>query len=283
MTKIAIVTDSGSDIQPDVAEKYNIKVVPLQVVYKDRVLRDGIDADSEYILQHLEEEIPKTSLPLSSDVVSVFEELQRGEYTHILMIHISSALSGTYQMIRNFAEDYKQYFKIEVIDSKFLSMALGHSVIEAAKEVMRSNDFQKAIDRVSYVLKNTAGFFTVDTLKYLKKGGRISKFEGTLASMLDIRPVIGIAEDGSYYPAAKVRGRKRSLNAMFDLVMEKIKDKKAVVASAVHTMSVDDAKKLLERFLAGGNITESGIVSIGPTLSVHMGIGGVGICVWWED
>ncbi len=283
MTKIAIVTDSGSDIQPDVAEKYNIKVVPLQVVYKDRVLRDGIDADSEYVLQHLEEEIPKTSLPLSSDVVSVFEELQRGEYTHILMIHISSALSGTYQMIRNFAEDYKQYFKIEVIDSKFLSMALGHSVIEAAKEVMRSNDFQKAIDRVSYVLKNTAGFFTVDTLKYLKKGGRISKFEGTLASMLDIRPVIGIAEDGSYYPAAKVRGRKRSLNAMFDLVMEKIKDKKAVVASAVHTMSVDDAKKLLERFLAGGNITESGIVSIGPTLSVHMGIGGVGICVWWED
>ncbi len=283
MTKIAIVTDSGSDIQPDVAEKYNIKVVPLQVVYKDRVLRDGIDADSEYVLQHLEEEIPKTSLPLSSDVVSVFEELQRGEYTHILMIHISSALSGTYQMIRNFAEDYKQYFKIEVIDSKFLSMALGHSVIEAAKEVMRSNDFQKAIDRVSYVLKNTAGFFTVDTLKYLKKGGRISKFEGTLASMLDIRPVIGIAEDGSYYPAAKVRGRKRSLNAMFDLVMEKIKDKKAVVASAVHTMSVDDAKKLLERFLAGGNITESGIVSIGPTFSVHMGIGGVGICVWWED
>ncbi len=283
MTKIAIVTDSGSDIQPEVAEKYNIKVVPLQVVYKDRVLRDGIDADSEYVLQHLEEEIPKTSLPLSSDVVSVFEELQRGEYTHILMIHISSALSGTYQMIRNFAEDYKQYFKIEVIDSKFLSMALGHSVIEAAKEVMRSNDFQKAIDRVSYVLKNTAGFFTVDTLKYLKKGGRISKFEGTLASMLDIRPVIGIAEDGSYYPAAKVRGRKRSLNAMFDLVMEKIKDKKAVVASAVHTMSVDDAKKLLERFLAGGNITESGIVSIGPTLSVHMGIGGVGICVWWED
>lgn len=284
MYKIAIVTDSGSDITKETAAAHQIKIVPLQVLYRDRVWKDRVDVEPDYVLQHLEEEIPKTSLPLRSDVVAVLEELKKEGYTHVLMIHMSSALSGTYQLICNVAEDYRSDFeRIEVIDSKYLSMVEGHCVIEAAKEAQRSKDFQKTVDRAKQILKNSIGFFTVDTLRYLKAGGRISRFEGTLASLLDIKPIIGLDEQGYYYPAAKVRGRRRSLSAMLKLVEEKVKDKTNLVVSTVYTGSPAEAKMLLQQFVQGKKISYASVVPIGSSLSVHMGIGGIGICVLWED
>lgn len=280
--KIAVVTDSSCDVNKATIEKYNIRVIPLQVVYKDKSYRDGIEINTDLIMQNIDEEIPKTSLPLHSDVCNLMEKLKEENYTHILFILISSGLSGTYNMVKSAVEPYRTDFTIELIDSKMLSRCLGSAVIEAAKMAKITEDFQKSVDRAKEVLSNTIGFFTVDTLKYLKKGGRISRFEGGLASVLDIRPIIGINEDGAYYPAAKVRGRNKSLKTMFDLVEKYVKGKEKVSVVVVQAGALEEAEELVRKFKNMVNVVFTHIELLSPTLSIHVGAGGIGITAWWE-
>ena len=285
MKKIAVITDTSCDIPDSVAEKYGIYFLPMQVVYSYKAFRDRKDIGIDYVYENLDSEIPRSSLPLTSDVMELLEKLKREDFTHIIAITLSSALSGTYNALRNILDEYTDIFKFEIIDSKLISMAMGFSVIETAKIASISGDFEEAIKKAKYVLERSRGYFTVDNIKYLVKGGRISNFEAALGKILDIRPIIGVDENGQYYAAGKIRGRKKSLQIMQELALKDVENKKNIKFASMHGRSIEDAKKQYEIFASLENTSKEDkyIINVGPMMAGHSGPGTVGICVSWED
>lgn len=275
MNKIAIVTDTSCDLPDEIINKYDIKLLPLRIIYHDSEYRDRFEILPEQIYERFDKEIPKSSLPTPGDAVKLFTDLQEEGYSHILVVTISSGLSGTYNMLKMIALEF-QNITIELLDSKSLSFGLGYPVIEAAKEREASNDFTKIVEKTKKVISGSRGYFVLKTLEYLRKGGRIGKVEGTIGDILQIKPVISINEEGVYYTYKKVRGRKKSISELHDIVAEKAKDKLINVA-VVHGNAFDEAKELLESIKKIGNVKEIFFDQISPVLVVHTGPGLIGL------
>lgn len=278
MNKIAIVTDSTCDLPDDVIEKFDIKMLPLRVIYSYGEFRDRMEISPREVYENLSNEIPKTSLPVPADVISLFQELEDQGYTHILAILISSGLSGTYNMVRKISDDFNK-FKIELLDSKSLTMGLGFPVIEAARELIKYNDFQKVIDKAYEVINKTHTYYVLKTLEYLRKGGRIGAVEGTVGELLGIKPIISIDNKGKYYTYCKVRGRKKSINELYRIVKEKVEGKMINVA-IMHGNDEKEASKLLERIKEIGNVNEIFVGQISPVLGIHTGPGLMGVVTY---
>ncbi|HYE81981.1 MAG TPA: DegV family protein [Clostridia bacterium] len=277
MAKIAIVSDSTSDLTLETIEKYNIRILPLRVIYTDGEYKDRIDITPEEIYSRFKEEIPTTSLPSPQDTTDLFNHLKQEGYTHAIIVTISSGISGTMNMIRNIADSFEGMI-FEIIDSKSLTMGAGFAIIEGAKELEKDNDFENTINRIKEVLKNTKVYYVVKTLEYLKKGGRIGKVEGTIGELLNIKPIISINEDGVYYSYKKIRGRSRSIEELLDIIKEKAKETLVNIAVA-HGDAYDEAQELLKKVKQLRNIKETVFTQISPVLVVHTGPGLIGIVV----
>lgn len=278
MTKIAIVSDSTSDLIDDIVKKYDIKILPLKVVYSDvEEYRDRIEITPEDIYERFDKDIPTTSLPSPEDTINLFRKLEEEEYTHVIVTTISTELSGTMNMIRNVAKDFKNMV-FEIIDSKALTMGLGFPVLEGAKELQKSNDFEKTVQKIKDTIKNTEVYFVVKTLEYLKKGGRIGKVEGTIGEILNIKPIISINEHGIYYTFKKVRGRYKSIQEIYNLVKEKASDKMVNIAVA-HGNAYEEAYVLLEKIKELKNVKDTVFTQISPVMVVHTGPGLIGVVI----
>ncbi len=275
MAKIAIVSDSTSDLTSEMIKRYNIRILPLRVIYSDGEYKDRVDITPEEIYSRFKEEIPTTSLPSPQDTVDLFNQLKQEGYTHVIIVTISSGISGTMNMIRNIADIYEG-LSFELIDSKSLTMGAGFAIIEGAKELEKTNDFEKAVNRIRAVLKGTTVYYVVQTLEYLKKGGRIGKVEGTIGELLNIKPIISINEDGVYYSYKKVRGRSRSIEELLDIIKEKAKETLINIAIA-HGDAFLEAQDLLKKVKELKNINETVFTQISPVLVVHTGPGLIGI------
>lgn len=276
--KIAIVTDSACDLDPETIQQYGIQVLPLHIIYNAREYRDRVDISPQEVYDHLEEEVPKTSLPSPAEIYDLFNRLREQKFTHVLAIHLSSGLSGTYQTVSTIAEEFKDMV-IEVVDSKTLSFGLGFSVIEAAKEVQRSLNFDKVKSVAKEVLEHMKVYYVVSTLEYLKKGGRIGYVAGTLGEMLHIKPIISINPEGKYFTVAKVRGREQSLRKLASILKDHVQDTLSNVA-IVHGGAEKEAKDLEKMALNHPNIKEAFFGQISPALGVHTGPGLVGVLVY---
>lgn len=278
MTKIAIVSDSTSDLIDEVVKKYDIKILPLRVIYSDvEEYRDRVEITPEDIYERFHRDIPTTSLPSPEDTVNLFRKLEEEGYTHVIVTTISSGLSGTMNMIHNVAEDFKNMV-FEIIDSKALTMGLGFPVIEGAKELQKSNNFEKVVQKIKDTIENTEVYFVVKTLEYLKKGGRIGKVEGTIGELLDIKPIISINEHGIYYTFKKIRGRNKSIQEIYNLVKEKARDKMVNIAVA-HGNAYEEAYALLEKMKEFNNVKNTVFTQISPVMVVHTGPGLIGVVI----
>lgn len=275
MNKIAIVTDSSCDLPDDIIKQYGIRFLSLRIIYSDAEYRDRVEISPEEIYDHFEVEIPKSSLPSPDDAIKLFKELEEEGYTHVLVVTISSGLSGTNNMLKIIASEFEN-MTIEVIDSKSLSLGLGLPVLEAAKELDNSMDFNSMVEKVKTAIERTRGYFVVGTLEYLRKGGRIGKVEGTIGDLLQIKPVISINNEGIYYTYKKVRGRKKSIKELYDIVSEKAKEKWIRVA-VVHGNAFDEAMGLLENIKTLENVKETFFGQISPVMAVHAGPGLIGV------
>ncbi len=277
-SKIAIVTDSACDLNPEMIERYKIEVLPLHIVYKDREYLDRINITPQEVYDTIEEEVPKTSLPSLGEITELFKRLTAEGVTHVLAIHISSGLSGTYNAVATIAEEFKNMV-IEVIDSKTLSMGLGFPVLEAARERERSWDFYKMIETSKSVIKDIKAFYVLSTLEYLKRGGRIGYVSGTIGELLNIKPIISINEEGKYYTYTKVRGREQSLRRLTEVLSEHVQDKLSNVA-IVHGGAEHEARVLERTARSLPNVKEIIFGQISPAMGVHTGPGLVGFLVY---
>ncbi|HBV86984.1 DegV family protein [Desulfosporosinus sp.] len=277
LPKIAIVTDSTSDLDSKMTKEFGIEILPLHVVYKDREYLDGVNIQPNEVYDNMDIEVPTTSLPSPAEVSNLLNRLRDDNYTHVISMHISSGLSGTYETVCQVANEYKD-MKIEVLDSKALSMGLGFPVLEAARELRKSMDFQAAIKVAKTVSQQTKLYFVLSTLEYLKRGGRIGYVSGTVGELLNIKPIISINSEGKYITHAKVRGRDQSLKKLFDILTEGTGNGLFNVA-IVHGGAEQEARKLWQKAKELPNIKELLFNQISPVMGVHTGPGLVGVII----
>lgn len=273
--KIAILTDSTCDLERDTIDRFGIEVLPLKIIYRDRVLLDRVEIAPQEIYDSLEREVPNTSTPSPHEATVTLQRLRERGFTHVLAIHLSSGLSGTCNMVRLAAEQF-QHLKTAVIDSKSLSMGLGLVVQQAARWIEERMPFDELVARTQEMVTRTKGYFVVKTLEYLKRGGRINTVAAAVAGVLDLKPVISIDEHGKYFSYKKVRGRKQSLHELLEIV------KRAVALGAnrvavVHGDALEEAQELLAKVKELPGLVEVAFGEIGPALVVHAGPGLVGV------
>jgi DegV family protein with EDD domain len=262
-------------------EQYDIRVIPLRILYQDREYRDQIDITADEVYRRLEQEVPTTSLPAPGDVLALFEQLKSEGFTHVLAIHISSGLSGTAQLISHLAGQVEDMV-IRVVDSRSISMGLGYTVIEAARKLTHNVGFEALCTHVQAVLSRMKVYFVLETLEYLKKGGRIGRVAGTLGQILNLKPIITVNEDGVYTTYAKVRGRKQSLERLMEVAKEHLAKPMSNVA-VCHGAALEEARDFVQRIKNLGNVGEVLMGHVSPVIGVHTGPGTLGFVVYQTD
>ncbi len=276
--KIALVTDSTCDLPGDVLRDLEIDFLPLKIIYKSGQFLDRVDINPEYIYKKFKEEIPTTSMPGPGEMKEKFMKLKEKGFTHILAIHISSGLSSTPNISKMVSKQIDD-LTIEVVDSKLLSMGLGRLVLYAKSLINEGElEFKEIVKKTRKKIDEIDLHFIVKTLKYLKEGGRIGKVKGTIGQLLNIKPIISIDEDGRYYTVDKARSRKNSINKLYEIAREKIKEGMCYV-DVMHADAEEEANELLDKFKKLKNVKDTVLGEISPAMVVHAGPGLIGVCV----
>lgn len=278
MQKIGILTDSACDINAETLLNYpNIKVAPLRIIYSHGDYEDKVDITPEEIYSGFQKEIPSTSLPSSKTIERLLQEFVDEGYTHVLAIAISEGLSGTSNAIRLALENFPQLTS-SVFNTKILSVPEGIQVLEAADLIEEGKTYEEILDMLPNIRERSFAYYTVDTLEYLKKGGRIGKVAGTVGELLNLKPIISINDDGVYYTVSKVRGKKQSVTKLKELLKVHLEKGKCIV-HILHGNALNDAKELMDTIKGLDNIIDLDISQIGPALVVHTGPGLLGIAI----
>jgi DegV family protein with EDD domain len=276
--KIAILADSGSDIS--VAKKDALLfVLPLRIIIDGKEYVDKKDISLNEVLSQLDEAKISTSLPSPKDILGTLDHIKAQGFTHVICIPISKGLSGTMNIISQITSDYEG-LTIEMIDTKNISMASGFSSLEALDMIEKKMSFNDIIKTINERLTLKKVFFTVESLHYLKKGGRIGLVAATVAELLKIKPVISCNENGIYYTVKKERGYQRAVNQLIEQVVEFVGGAKAYDVALLNSNSQLDltsfTQKIKEKLVHIRNFTLS---TITPALAIHTGPEALGIAV----
>ena len=274
--RTVIVTDSTCDLSDEQLEALGVRMIPLRITCQNAEYRDRVEISQDDIYAILEKELPKTSLPLPEDVSGLYDKLVAEGFTDAIHLSISSGLSGTYNMVRMIAEDYRDRIHIHVVDSKTLSTGLGQIVL-AAVDSLKNGDSPEAIVAKALVVRHSQlSTFVIRTLEFLRKGGRIGLVEGMMGSILQIKPIIFVNDDGVYETLAKARGYKTAVETMVQETVKKFGQAK-VNLSVVHGRALEDAQLLLEKLKNSLNVAECFIRPVSPVLAIHTGPGLLGV------
>lgn len=281
MKKIAWITDSTCAISKEMAEKHNIVVLPLNIIFIEGIYRDGIDMSEREFYEKLaiSPEIPKTSPPSVGETVEVFSKLKQ-EYDMGIAVHISGHLSNTIQVSLQAAEITD--FKLEVIDSKLMSLPLIEMILHGKKQLEEGRKVEDVVQELRNMHKKSHIYLVPGSLEQLRKGGRVSSFGYLLGSLLNIKPIITLNE-GITDTFSKIRKKNKALKKM----------------ALYFTKQINLGKKIKKVFILDGNEkNESEILSqyikdispdvkiekgdVGAIIGTHTGKGTVGIS-WFED
>ena len=187
--KIALLTDSCADLTPRLVAENHIHVVPLRILCADGEYADGVNIRSEDIYTRLRSgELPQTSLPSGQDITDALDAIAAEGYDGVIAVMLSGGLSGTYNLMRLMAED-RQDLTIRVFDSVSGSLGMGLTLLQLAEDIRGGASWEELVGtRVPQLIASTFPFFSVDTLEYLQKGGRIGKVTATAGTLLQIKP-----------------------------------------------------------------------------------------------
>ena len=274
MPKIAIVTDSTSDLPKEITKKYNITVVPLNVHFGEETLLDGIDINSKQFFHKLVESEyhPQTSQPSVGTFLKTYETLLKN-YDSILSIHISSKLSATYTSALQASNELSSTNKnISVLDSLTGPLALGAIVTKIAKMNTENVSMDDLIKESNSLFIKNEFFGFVPTLEYLAKGGRIGKARAFMGSLLKVKPMLSCV-DGLIDSVGKVR----TLDKGVEFLVDKLNDHKIESLFIVHANSEDRAKILFDKAKESIDPEKIEIAEFGPVVGTHVGPGAFGI------
>ncbi|MEE8414111.1 MAG: DegV family protein [Dehalococcoidales bacterium] len=273
---VKIITDSLSDITSDIADELGITVVPLTVLFGHEAFLDRVTITTDEFYRRLTNEdiLPTTTQPAPAAFIEVYEKLAE-ETDEILVITLSSKLSGTYQSALSAKDMVKSKCRLEIIDSKLVAMGLGLVVLSAEKKAREGASLDELIDFVNSAMARTHFIVYFDTLKYLAKGGRIGKAQGLLGSLLSVKPILTIKE-GEMSPVTRLRSRSAGLDYLYNIAAG-IPNIEGLAVE--HATTPDDVDKLVERLdsIHPKNKIVKAIIS--PVLGVYGGPGALAITV----
>jgi DegV family protein with EDD domain len=272
---VRIVTDSGSALAPNLHEQYDIPAVPLMVQIGSTTYHDGVNLTQQEFLRLLPQAnpLPTTSQPSPADFEAVYSDiLKQGD--EIVSIHLSSKLSGTYNSARNAKLAIADNAPISVIDSESASVGAGLLSLAAARMAEAGRSRETIAQRIEALVPQILLVLTLDTLEYLKKGGRISGASAFIGGLLKFKPVL-VLKEGKIEPAERPRSRRKAMETMVDMLAERF-GSQPVWAGAADAMA-DDVDKLIEMARGRLNVQEFVHSGLSPAIATHTGPNTLGL------
>ncbi len=274
--RIAIITDSCADLKPEHIGDNPIFVVPLIITCGKQEYRDGYDISAEEVYRQAEIRLPKTSLPRPADMYEALERIRKLGYERVIAIMLSSGLSGTYNMMRLAGEDMED-LEVCAIDSLNGSLGSGIMVLQTMEYINQGRSWEEIKEIAHKLIKSTYAYFSIDTLEYLKKGGRIGRVTAVAGSMLNLKPILSFASTGELVSVAKCRGNKQAQAKLIELTRNALGDHKRYNLIAAHGGAPEAYQTHREALLKAFPNYESFVESeIDATLAVYTGPGLMG-------
>lgn len=279
MTKIRLVTDSTADIPAEVRDALGIEMVPLKLHFGNETFLDDVTIDAKEFYRKLAgaKELPTTSQPSPLDFLDVYRKLAKEPDVCIISIHLSSALSGTYQSAVLAKSMLEEPADITVMDSKSATCGIGLLTVAAAEAAREGKSKEEILALIERLRRETTIYFMVDTLECLQKGGRIGKAAGLLGTLLNIKPILCIDEEGEVATVDKVRGQKRAMARIMELLKERYLG--PVNVTIAHADSPESAQEWGALVQENMQVNTLNYNRIGPVIGAHAGIGAIGVIV----
>lgn len=286
MDKIAIITDSCGDVPQEYREKYDIYVLPIAIQCGEQEYKDGINISAEDVYEKQKTEVLKTASPAGKDILDTFEMIYQNGYTSAIAILLSAGLSGTSNQVRLFADGFDN-LEIAVFDSQNGSIGYGGIAIQLAKYRDQGMSFDELKKKAESLIQNTYAFFSIDTLEFLQKGGRIGKATAFVGTALKIKPILSFDKDkGEIDVPTKVRGSKKVSDKLIELIdnlIEQHPDQAFNLYVADGSMPEQREaleKRLIEKYPGCQECIEA---KIGAALSCYLGPGLLGAGIQFLD
>lgn len=279
---IALLTDSCADLSPSLAAEHHIYTVPLRILCADGEYADGVNIHNTDIYRRLKAgELPQTSLPSVESVGEVLQQIRDAGYDGVVAVMLSSGLSGTYNLVRLIAEESGDAFPIRVFDSVSGSLGQGLTVLQLAEDIRNGMEWEELTERrAPQLIAGTYPFFSVDTLEYLQKGGRIGKVTATAGTLLQIKPIITFASDGQLQSIAKVRGRNQVIDKLISMTVDRCGSHKRYNLAVANGGAPEEMAVVRQKLTAAlPNYDHIWEGEIDGTLSVYIGDGVLGAAV----
>lgn len=273
--KVAVVTDSTAYIPQELRDAHNIYMIPLSVVFNDTTYQEEIDLSTEDFYTKLKTVgIPTTSQPSVGAFVEMFEVLAR-DYDAVVSIHLSSRISGTYQVAMSAGEMVKD-IDVYVYDSELTAMPQGFYAIKAAEMSKAGKTVDEIMAQLDDMKSKIKAYFMVDDLTNLQKGGRLSHAQAVLGGLLKIKPVLHFV-DKVIVPYEKMRTRKKAIQRMVDLLEIDAERDNIEKIVFIHGNDEPAAIELRDEFAQKYPHIETVISYFGPVIGAHLGEGSLGI------
>lgn len=276
---VKLLADSGSDLPLQFLKENNIKLFPLKVLLKEQEYEDLITIEPKTIYNAIRNgEVPKTSQVSPALFEKSFTEMAKNHEEGVYLA-FSSQLSGTYQtavMMRDQVKQTYPDFNLAIIDTKCASLGQGLVVIDALNYAKTGASLEEITKRAQFVSSHMEHLFTVDDLDYLAKGGRVSKASAFLGGLLSIKPLLNV-EDGKLVPLEKIRGRKKVLRRMIEVIRErgvKLENQTVGISHADDLETAMEMKKIIQDEL---HVKKVMITDVGAVIGSHTGPGTIAI------
>ena len=277
---IKLLVDSTCDFPERFLKEHRIDWLPLRVRLEDKEYADQEEIEVQEVYDAMKQGVmPQTSQPLPGDIIKKLEACGENK-DDVIYISFSGKMSGTYQTVHILMEEMSTRYpecRFTAVDSKSGSICIGFMAMEATRLRDEGATYDEILARIRFLADHAEHIFTLTDLNWLVKGGRISKAEGILGNMLNIKPLIHV-NDGFIEVYEKVRGQKKLLTKLVDTVEERISDYKQQTIGLVHaeeTELLHTIREMLKERLGDVQFVETGI---GSVLSAHLGLSGIGIC-----
>ena len=277
--KIALLVDSGMDLPPVYLARPGVYQIPLQIIYPEKVYTDKVDITATEIYARLKTAIPSTSLPDGASIQKILDQIIADGYTQIVIVTISSGLSGTNNMLQLMLADTPA-LKGFTIDTKSIGIGGGVQAAYAKELIDRGLSLKELQPILEAKINSSRVFFSIPTLEYLKKGGRIGLVSSILGTTLKLQPVVSCNHDGIYHTVGKARGRKRSIEKMLKCLEEFIGQCQKYDIGVAYGDCLEEAEELLEHIkIRFPHYNQLFIDSVSPALGIHTGPGVLGLGV----
>jgi len=282
LSNTALVVDSACDLPESVIENHQMHVLPLNILIGDNQFLDKVTITPEqfYSLLLTEKNHPTSAIPSQKQVQNLLSFLAT-HYENIIVVNISSKLSGMYDLCRKTAEEFN-HNKLLVVDSKNLSASEGLIALRIAEAVQAKQSFKEIVNGYEEWTAKTKILVDIATLKYMVRGGRVSPLKGFIAKVLNIKPVITLDEEGAVDSPGKSFSRKGNMKKILGIVREWTQSKRIWKYALVHAQNPERAGEYAEKLTAIIGKEPAYTVEVSPVVGVHNGIGVVAVSVMFE-